>query len=75
MYIVFIYFSAVLNRFRYHQNAYLRDIVFIFSLQFEIVSDTTRMHALETLYMCKNKTIPGRAVIKLRNVWPNSVFP
>jgi len=43
--IVFFYFSAVPNRFRHHQNAYFRDIVLIFSLQFQIVSDTTRMHA------------------------------
>ena len=51
--IVFNYFSAVPNRFRYHQNEYFRDIVFIFFLQFQIVLDTTRMHALETMYMWK----------------------
>ena len=50
MYIVFIYFSTVPNCFRYHQNACFRDIVFIFSLQFQIVSYTFRAHALKTLF-------------------------
>ena len=84
----FPFISAVPNRFRYHQNAYFREIVFILFLQFQIVSDTTRMHTLQRLFSCypcssksfqtppecmlqrhcicvKNKTIPGRAVIKL----------
>jgi len=41
MYMVFIYFSAVPNRFRYHQNAYFRDIVFIF---FSAVPNRFRYH-------------------------------
>ena len=49
----FHFISAVPNRFRYHQNAYFIEIVFMLSLQFQIVSDITIMHALETLHMCK----------------------
>ena len=40
MYIVFIYYSAVPNCFRYQHNACFS------SLQFQIVSDTNIMHAL-----------------------------
>ena len=52
--IVFNYFSEVLNRFLYRHNACFRCTWFSsISLQFQVVSDTTRMHTLETLYMCK----------------------
>ena len=51
MHIVSIYFSAVPNCFRYHQNACFRDISFNRkTLQFQIVSNTARMHALDTLF-------------------------
>ena len=51
----YIYFSEVLNRFKYRHNACFRCTLFSsISLQFQIVSDTTRMHALETLFSHKN---------------------
>ena len=51
----FKYFSEVLNRFKYRHNACFRCTLFSsISLQFQIVSDTTRMHALETLFSHKN---------------------
>ena len=45
-------FSSVPNRSKYLQDSCLRDIVFLFSLQFQIISDTFRMYALETLFSC-----------------------
>ena len=47
--IVFPKKSAVPKRFKKCQNAFFRDIVLIFSLQFQIVSNTFSMHTLETL--------------------------
>ena len=41
--------SAVPNRFKYCQNACFGGIVFMFSLQLQIVSNTVRLHVLETL--------------------------
>ena len=66
--IVFKNFSAVPNRFKYHNNACLRDIVFIFSLQFQIVSNTARMPSLEKLYsflLCSFKSfqIPPECIL------------
>ena len=50
-YIVFNYISEVLNRFKYRHNACFRCTLFSsISLQFQIVSDTIIMHALETLF-------------------------
>ena len=47
----FCFFSAVPNRLKYRQNACFRDIVFFFfSLQFQIVLNTVRIHALERLF-------------------------
>ena len=44
-------FSEVLNRFKYRHNACFRCTLFSsISLQFQIVSDTNRMHALETVF-------------------------
>ena len=48
--IVFNIFSAVPNRFKYRPNACFIDIVLIFSLQFQNVLNTVRIHALETLF-------------------------
>jgi len=88
--IVFKNFSAVPNRFKYHNNACLRDIVsfflcssksfqkreqcifrdivFIFSLQFQIVSNTARMQSLEKLcsfLLCSFKSfqIPPECIL------------
>ena len=50
-YIVFNYFSEVRNRFKYCHNTCFRRTLFSFiSLQFQIVSDTTRMHAIQKLF-------------------------
>ena len=46
----FHYFSAVPNRFKYRQNAPFIVLVFIISLQFQIVSKTVRMHHLPSLF-------------------------
>ena len=46
----FHFFSAVASRFEHRQNACFRGIVFIFSLQFQVVSNTVRMHVLEILF-------------------------
>ena len=49
--IVFNYFSEVLNRFKYLHNACFRCTLFSsISMQFQIVSDSTRMHTLERLF-------------------------
>ena len=49
--IAFIYFTAVPNRFKYNQISCFRDNIFkINSLHFQIVSNTVRTHALETLF-------------------------
>ena len=58
--IVFNIVSAVPNRFKCRQNARFRDIVFQKdSLQFQIVPNSVRMHALETLFnkkiLCSSK--------------------
>ena len=48
---VFIYFSAVLNRFKYHQyECFKRNNVLYFPLHFQIVSNTVRMHHLPSLF-------------------------
>ena len=53
-------FSAVPNRFKCRHNACFRDIIFTHkSLQFQIVSNSVRMHALETLFshnFCRSKS-------------------
>jgi len=43
-------FSAVLNSFKYSQNACFRDIIIKNVLQFQIVSNSVRMNSLETLF-------------------------
>ena len=53
---VFKVFSAVPNRFKYRLNACFRDIV-LFFLQFQIVSNTVKMHALNTLFLFFSKVL------------------
>ena len=49
--IVFICcFSAVPNRFKYHQMHALETLFSKLALQFQIISNTVRMHAVETLF-------------------------
>ena len=42
-------FSTFPNRFKYRQNAHLPSLFSFYSLQFQIVSITVTMHALETM--------------------------
>jgi len=55
----FIFFSAVPNCFKYHQNAPFTVLVSFYSLQFQIVLNTTRMHHLPSLFhfiVCSSKS-------------------
>ena len=55
----FILFSAVPNRFQYHQNAPFTVLVSFYSLQSKIVSNTVRMHHLPSLFhfiLCSPKS-------------------
>ena len=57
---VFIYFSAVPNRFKYLQSACFKDIVF---KMFSVVRNrlnTVRMHALEILFSKTCSAFPNR---------------
>jgi len=47
--IVFKIVFAFQNNFKYRHSALFRDIHFTFSLQFQIVSITVRMYALQSL--------------------------
>ena len=70
-YIIFNYFSDVLNRFKYRHNACFRCTLFSsISLQFQIVSDTIRMHALDVHcfqdFLCSSKSfrIPSESCFR-----------
>ena len=59
---------AFLNRFKYRQNAPFTVLVFIISPQFQIVSNTARMHhlpSLFSLFLCNSKSfqIPSECTI------------
>ena len=65
---LFSLFSAVPNRFKYRQNAPVTALVFIISLQFQVVSNTVRMHhlpSLFSLFLCSSKSfkIPSECTI------------
>ena len=62
-YIVFNYFSEVLNRFKYRHTACFRcTLVLSISLQLQIVLNTIRMHALETLFSKKRGAWQGAGI-------------
>ena len=70
----FHFFSAVSNRFKYHQSACFRDFVFKCSLQFKIVLDTVRIHALETLFSFFFSAVPNRFTYRQKACFKDIVF-
>ena len=59
------------NRFKYHQNACLRDIVFIV---FSAVSNNLRVHALDTLFSKKISAVPNRLKYRQNACFRDIVF-
>ena len=61
------------NRFKYHQNACLR-LFSLFSLQFQIVSNNLRMHALDISFSKKISAVPNRLKYRQNACFRDIVF-